>query len=170
MAEMATSLFVPVEEYLRTVYRPDCDYVDGVLEERNLGEVDHGYVQNNIGAAFKFRSQQTGLIAITECRVQTKPTRFRIPDLVVTRGKPLEQILTQPPVLCVEILSPEDRQARVHVRIREYLDFGIPAVWLIDPERKTLTIYRKDSFEPVTQPSVRVNGTDIDIPLSEIFD
>ena len=102
MAEMATSLFGPVEEYLRTVYRPDCDYVDGVLEERNLGEVDHGYVQNNIGAAFKFRSQQTGLIAITECRVQTKPTRFRIPDLVVTRGKPLEQFLTQPPVLCVD--------------------------------------------------------------------
>ena len=170
MADMATSLFVPVEEYLRTVYRPDCDYVDGVVEERNLGEVDHGYVQNNIGAAFKFRSRQTGLIAIIECRVQTKPTRFRIPDVVLTWGKPHEQIVTQPPVLCVEILSPEDRLERIKVRIQEYLDFGVPSVWLIDPEAKTLIIYRKDSFEPLSGSTVQVHGTDVEISLSEMFD
>jgi hypothetical protein len=33
---------VTVAEYLRTVYEPDCDYVDGRVEERNVGEFDHG--------------------------------------------------------------------------------------------------------------------------------
>ena len=39
-AHMASSptTHVSVEEYLKTVYEPDCEYVDGVVEERNLGE------------------------------------------------------------------------------------------------------------------------------------
>ena len=37
----ATPLPISTSEYLRTSYRPDCDYVDGVIEERNLGELDH---------------------------------------------------------------------------------------------------------------------------------
>jgi hypothetical protein len=36
---MATSTLVPVSEYLATAYRPDCDYVDGQLQKRNLGEL-----------------------------------------------------------------------------------------------------------------------------------
>ena len=167
---MATSTLIPLEEYLRTVYRPDCDYVDGFVEERNLGELSHGWVQGNVVGAFRSRYEVTGLAAIPEWRFQIGPTRFRVPDVVVTRGKPQEQILTQLPVLCVEILSPEDRAARVNVRIREYLEFGVPAVWLIDPDGKTLTIYRRNSLEEVAGPSVRVDGADIEIPLAEIFD
>jgi hypothetical protein len=37
---------ISVEEYLSTSYRPDCDYVDGLVEERNLGEYDHAAVQS----------------------------------------------------------------------------------------------------------------------------
>ena len=41
----ATAVTVPVEltmdEYLHTMYHPDCDFVDGHLEERNLGEFEH---------------------------------------------------------------------------------------------------------------------------------
>ncbi|HWZ34412.1 MAG TPA: hypothetical protein VNX18_23900 [Bryobacteraceae bacterium] len=32
---------ISVAEYLATSYRPDCDYIDGHIEERNLGEWDH---------------------------------------------------------------------------------------------------------------------------------
>lgn len=37
----ATPLLIPVEEYLSTAYRPDCDYVDGEVLERNVGETPH---------------------------------------------------------------------------------------------------------------------------------
>ena len=46
---MATSSLVSVDRYLSTSYRPDCDYVDGVLLERNAGEFDHGRLQTAIG-------------------------------------------------------------------------------------------------------------------------
>ena len=42
---MQATTLVSVEEYLNSDYQPDCDYVDGVLEERNLGEYNHGRLQ-----------------------------------------------------------------------------------------------------------------------------
>ena len=35
---MATSSLIPVSEYLSTSYEPDCDYIEGELQERNFGE------------------------------------------------------------------------------------------------------------------------------------
>lgn len=39
---MATMAHISVSEYLRTTYRPDCDYIDGDVKERNVGEQPHG--------------------------------------------------------------------------------------------------------------------------------
>ena len=43
---MATNTLIPVSEYLNTSYSPDCDYVDGEVQERNLGELDHSDLQS----------------------------------------------------------------------------------------------------------------------------
>jgi len=130
---MAARTQISVEEYLHTMYHPDCDYVDGVVEERNLGEVDHALAQTRLASFFMGLFRQTGLLPMTEVRMRVSQTRFRIPDISVTCGKPKGQILTEPPVLCIEILSPEDRLSRVNKRIQEFLDFGVPVVWLVDP-------------------------------------
>lgn len=45
---MATNTVIPVSEYLRTSYSPDCDYVDGEVQERNTGETDHGELQGEL--------------------------------------------------------------------------------------------------------------------------
>jgi Uma2 family endonuclease len=119
---------------------------------------------------FLSRFRESGIGALPEWRFQVKPTRFRIPDIVVTLGKPDEQILTRPPLLCIEILSPEDTVTRTNQRIREYLDFGVPAVWLVDPAEKTVTVYRSNNVEIVREGSVRVDGTSLDVPFSAIFD
>ena len=167
---MAAATQISIQEYLSTVYRPDCDYVDGVLEERNLGERDHSWIQGSIVTFFRSRFRETGIAAWPEWRVQVAPAKFRIPDVVVTRGKPDEKILTQTPVLCIEILSPEDTVSRVNQRIQEYLEFGVPAVWLIDPEERRIWIYRRDGMREAQGESITVEGTSIEIPFSEIFD
>ena len=166
---MAVSAQISVDEYLHTMYHPDCDYVDGTVEERNLGERDHSWIQGRLVTFFLSQFRKTGIAALPEWRFQTKPTRFRIPDVVVTRGKPDEQILTKPPLLCIEILSPEDTFSRVNLRIQEYLDFGVPVVWLVDPAERRVWVYRKNGMEEVTD-SVNLDGTDITVPFSEIFD
>ena len=83
--------------------------MDGEVVERNLGEWDHSRLQTRLLVYLATRYEKDGFIAVAEQRVQVKPTRFRIPDLCVVLGDPGEQILTKPPFLCIEILSPEDR-------------------------------------------------------------
>lgn len=68
---------VSVEEYLRTVYHPDCDYVDGAIVERYVGEKSHAKLQQEILFYLHRRRSQWGIFVIQETRVQVSPTRFR---------------------------------------------------------------------------------------------
>lgn len=167
---MAASTQISVNEYLKTVCRPDCDYVEGALEERNVGELDHAWTQGRLVTFFMSRFRETGVAALPECRVQVRPTRFRIPDMAITRGKPDEQILTRPPLLCIEILSPEDTISKMNARIQDYLEFGVPTVWLVDPRERRIWIYRQTGMQEATGEIVKLDGTPIEIPFSEIFD
>src|ERR1700689_5515476 len=136
---MPARTLISVEEYLATSYRPDCDYVDGEVVERNLGEQDHSWLHAALVSYFFVRRKEWNITVLPEQRVQVKPTRFRVPDLCIVLGHSDEQILTKPPFLCVEILSPEDRMNRVKGRVADYIEMGVPCAWVLDP--KTERIY-----------------------------
>jgi Uma2 family endonuclease len=128
------SVKVSVAEYLATSYRPDCDYVDGILEERNLGEKEHAILQRALTILFGIKRDEWRVEVYPELRVQVSPTRFRIPDITVTAaGLEWQRILRTPALLFVEILSPEDTMARVRQRVDDYLKFGTEHVWIVDP-------------------------------------
>jgi len=133
---MGVGTIVSVEEYLKTVYRPDCNYLDGVIEERNVGEFNHANVAGNLLGYFGIRFPETGVLAIPSWRFRLTSTLYRVPDVVLTLGKPTEQILTKTPLLCIEILSPEDTISRTNRRVQDYLEFGVPVVWVIDPTER----------------------------------
>src|ERR1700682_1260705 len=105
LSKMPTGELISVSEYLSTTYRPDCDYVDGVVLERNFGEYDHARLQGEVLAYFHARRKKWGLRAAPEQRVQVSLTRFRVPDVCVVVGEPAEQIFRTPPFICIEILS-----------------------------------------------------------------
>ena len=129
---------IPVEEYLRTTSDPDCEYVDGVIEERNLGELDHAAVQRALLKWFIEHERDLRLIAYPELRIQASPTRFRVADVcVLSASAPREQVIQTPPVAIIEILSPEDRVSRYLTRLEDYRRMGVRNVWVVDPaERK----------------------------------
>ena len=92
---------VSVEEYLHSAYHPDCDYVDGAIVERNVGEKEHAKAQREVLVYLHERRWLWGIFAIQEQRVQVSPSRYRVPDVCVVLGpEPDEQILTPPPFLC----------------------------------------------------------------------
>jgi len=93
---MPTGTLISVEEYLATSYRPDCDYVDGRVEELNWGEFDHSCLQTAVAAYFFARRKQLNITVAVEQRVQVSHTRFRIPDVCVVLGKTTEQIFRTP--------------------------------------------------------------------------
>lgn len=127
---------VSVEEYLNTPYDPDCEYVDGELVERNWGEIDHSCLHGSASGWLSSRRKQFAIHVFLSVRTQVGPTRFRIPDIAVTTHKPKGRILGEPPLLCIEVLSPEDRVSRMEQKIDDYLNFGVSYIWLIDPRKK----------------------------------
>ncbi len=130
----AAPLPVSVSEYLHTSYQPDCDYVDGVIEERNLGELDHAEVQGALLLYLNQHKREWGIRTVPEIRVQTSPTRFRIADIcIVSVAAPREQIIQTLPVAVIEVLSPEDRVPRYSVRLEDYRKMGVRNIWVIDP-------------------------------------
>jgi len=166
---MASRTLISVEEYLRTSYRPDCDYVDGEVLERNMGEKSHAKLQKAILLYLSAREKELGIWVIQEQRVQVSAKRFRIPDICVTLGEPNEEILRQPPFICIEILSPEDRWPRIQQRIDDYLAMGVPSVWVLDPAAKTAySVTRSAGTNQVTDVLKTLNPS-VELPLSEIF-
>lgn len=167
---MPTETSISVEEYLATSYRPDCDYVDGRIEERNLGEFDHSSLQTAIAVYFGSRQKQLGITVVVEQRVQVSPTRFRIPDVCVVLGKTTEQIFRTPPFLWIEVLSPEDRMSRVEQRIDDYLAMGVRYVWLLDPETKRAYAATADSgLHEVKASSLKTENPVLELPPAEVF-
>jgi len=161
---------ISVDEYLRTAYSPDCDYVDGEVQERNLGERDHSDLQGEFIHYFRARRRQWKVYAYPEQRVQVSPTRFRIPDVCVYAGdKPQEQVFRTPPFICIEVLSPDDRTSRVQQRIDDYLAFGVQYVWVIDPASRRAWVHTKDGVQEAKDHILRTENPALTVPLAEIF-
>jgi Uma2 family endonuclease len=165
---MQTEEMVSVREYLSTSYRPDCDYVDGMIQERNMGERDHSALQMALSAYLHNRRREWHIRVFPEQRVQVTPTRFRIPDICVVAGpEPDEQILTRPPFICIEILSRDDRLSEMQERVQDYLAFGVPYVWILDP--KTRQAWQCTPGEMRQVAELRTESPAILVPLEEIF-
>jgi len=108
--------------------------------------------------------------ALLNVRIQVKATRFRVPDLTVLRaGMPRERVLTQPPLLVIEILSPEDRLSRITQRTDDYLDFGIEHIWIVDPARRLAYRVTRTGLELAPSGEITVPDTPIRVLLSELF-
>lgn len=166
----ALPTLVSVEGYLHTAYRPDCDYVDGVLVERNVGEKSHAKLQKRILLYLEERRKQWRIFVIQDTRIQVSATRYRVPDVCVIAGpEPEEEIFTQPPFLCTEILSPEDRMSRMQGKIDDYLAFGVSYVWVIDPQTRKAWVYTSDVIREVRDGELRTGSPGITVALGDLF-
>jgi Uma2 family endonuclease len=167
---MSARTLISVEDYLASCFEPDCDFVDGHIEERNLGEVTHARLQARISAYLHTKYEVDGIIVMTEVRVQVRPARFRVPDICLTIGEPGEEVLTKPPFICIEILSPEDRMSRVEVRINDYLAMGVPYVWVLDPQTKqAFTATAAEGLKEVKTGMLRTENPVLELPLADSF-
>ncbi|MBV9083469.1 MAG: Uma2 family endonuclease [Acidobacteriaceae bacterium] len=165
---MSTATAVPLREYLETTYRPDCEYIDGELLERNVGEWDHSRLQMLLSAYLHTRERQLRIVVVVEQRVQVKPIRFRVPDISVLLRPPSSGIVTEPPFLCIELLSPRDRMQEMQERIDDYLNFGVRYVWLIHPKTRRAFVYTADRVQEAKDGVLRTENPDIRVVLSEL--
>ena len=165
---MATSTMVALSEYLKTSYSPDCEWVDGEVRERNMGEGSHSFVQTFFIKYFGRREQEWGIRVMTELRTQVSANHFRVPDVLLMRSSdPFEEIVRTPPLLCIEVLSPEDRMTEMQDKIDDYLAMGVEAIWVVDPTRRKAFAVEEGALKPVAE--LTVPGTPIRVAVPEVF-
>ena len=85
------------------------------------------------------------------------------------RTKPTEQILTTPPLICIEILSKDDRMGRCRKESTIICKFGVRYVWVVDPRTHRAWIYTKDGSHEAKDGILRTENPAIELPLPEIF-
>ena len=164
------SNLISIEEYLNTSYRPDVDYVDGEIEERNLGEFDHADLQSEINAVLRGHQKDWGVRVVVETRVRVSPTRVRIPDVcVLAAGLPRERIISHPPLLCAEVLSPRDTLKAMRKRVQDFFDMGVKDIWIFDPETRIAHVCTASAMTERKRGTLRVAGTKIELSLEEVF-
>jgi len=164
---MASATLLDIDEYLRTSYRPDREYIDGELRERNVGKWDHARVQYLLALWFGNHESEWGVVGSTEQRMRVAAMRVRIPDVVVMRAAEQPDVTTEPPLLVIEVLSPDDSYSDTEERAADYWKMGVETVWIIDP--KTRSGRMCSGSEWVKAERLVVAGTPIYVELEALF-
>ena len=162
---------VSVDEYLCTSYEgPDREYVDGVIMERNLGELPDTLTQLVLMEFFLPFRPAGELYVYQEQRLQVNETRFRVPDTCVYLTRRKEKIFSAPPFLVIEVLSKDDRMSEMQERIDDYIAFGVPYVWVIDPLRKRGYVYTANGASEAKDGVLRTADPDIAFSLGSLVE
>ena len=168
---MIAGTLISVDEYLLTGFNPDRDFVDGIVLERNVGEKKHSYAQLGVGTWFRNRRDALHVDALTELRIRIKANRVRIPDVVVAETPlPDEEVFTTPPYLCVEVMSPDDTMAAMQDRLDDYLQFGIPNLWVIDPWKRRGWRVTAEGWAVAADGVMRTADGRVGMPLVEVLE
>jgi Uma2 family endonuclease len=168
MAATAQLTHVPLEVYLSSSFEPDAEFVNGVIEERPMGEWNHANWQAAILQFFRTRRHEWNIRAAAELRVQVSAGNFRVPDVLLTdRDLLVEQVITQPPIAVFEILSPEDTVTRMMTKLDDYERMGIRTILVLDPNGKHFR-YSEGKLELLGSPAFDLPGSACRFDLGEI--
>ena len=165
---MGSKTLMSVDEYLHTTFDgADREYLDGEVIERNMGNKSHGKIQLRLGSWLQALEQRTGIFAVVEVRQKITPTRYRIPDIAVFESEPEGEVPSTPPLVAIEILSPEERIVYVIPKLEEYRQWGVRHIWIVDPDDRKMFTYGDSGLHEV--PELRLTEFDVALSLADIF-
>jgi Uma2 family endonuclease len=161
---MSIAALVAVEEYLRRTEKPYCEYLDGVLSPKAMPTKSHALIQYLLLVLLRKQSIE----ALSEVTVRLSATKFLIPDVIAARTIQ-GPYPTEPVLLCVEILSPDDRVGAMLAKCEQYHAWGVPFCWVIDPEKQTAWHYHAGSEPERAKPGGVLQAGELSVSLEELF-
>lgn len=172
MASVPTQPYVPVAEYLNTSYRPDLEYVDGVLMERSSRTILQALLQASL--CHYFAAFEIGCRFVVLPRVRTEIVRFseyRLPDvqLCAVPG-PSGRIMDAVPMAVIEIFSPADTMSEMLERFRDYAAIGTPYIIQLDPENCIARRFDKGSLIETEFTALEIGDRKISFDSKAIFE
>jgi Uma2 family endonuclease len=175
------------DEFLEFVGRPENDgrwfeLVRGEVIELPPPTKIHGVVSINVAGHLWMYARQVkrGYITTNDAGtlLERDPDTVRGPDVAYFTDAHRFQDLhpkygEHPPVLAVEVLSPDDRVNRVLQKVDDYINNGVQVVWLVDPDHRTVRVYRPGHPPQTLYADQEIDGGDalpgFRCPLVEFF-
>ncbi len=170
MNDVAAPQYTP-DDLLRLPDADSYELVDGHLVEKHMGGES-----SFVGAEILYRVRQyletnpLGKVLGADGGYRCFPHRPRLvrkPDVSFVRlaRLPGERIpkgdITIPPDLAVEVVSPNDLYNEVDVKVSEYLDAGVPLVWVVNPEARSGCVYGPDGSARGLRDADEIDGGDV---------
>ena len=156
------------EQYLHTSFTDlDKEFRDGELVERSLPNFDHGRVQGRFFSFFDNLRRRLPIFTSVETRIKLRPGRYLIPDVSVFYPNKPTLLPDKPPLVAIEVLSPDDRRSGFEAKLDEYRGWGVPHVWLVDPDTKKMYVWEGALNEV---PSLLLPELQLEITPGDIFD
>ncbi len=170
MHVIAERIYSP-EDLLSMPDRKNYELVDGHLVERNMSQLS-SYVGGQLfGELHSFlRRDRLGWAWPADLGYECypdHPNKVRKPDVSFIRiermpaGPTSEGYAHIPPDLAVEVVSPNDLWHELQAKVEEYLAAGVLLVWVIDPETRTMHVYRRDGTVSLLREGDEVSGEDV---------
>jgi Uma2 family endonuclease len=165
---MAAKTAIPAHEYLHTSFADvDREYRDGELVERTMPDYLHGRTQLLRGVFFEALRRKLPVYACSETRMKLREELYLIPDLAVFWPSQPALLPNSPPLVAIEVLSPDDRLTAVCEKLQEYRAWSVSHVSLVDPHSRRL--YTCDT-RLIEVTSFTIPELNIQLGPSEIFD
>jgi Uma2 family endonuclease len=163
MAAVPATPLVSVDEYLNTSYRPEMEYVDGVLVQLGMPSVEHGLLRKILANTLSAYEFQLGYETVLASRTRiAERSRYRVPDVMLCPiPLPEGHVLTTVPWAVIEILSPDDKLWQQVDRFKEFLNLGVPHMLLLDPEHLVAYRYEDGGL-------TRAKFTQLDLPSGSL--
>ena len=136
--------------------------------ERSSPDLLHSLTQGLLVAFFAAFRKKLPVFVCLELRLKVRPSLFLILDVCVFHPvEPKIAVPDAPPLLAVEILSPDDRHTEVREKLEEYRIWGVPHVWLVDPHLKRMYICDPGLKEV---PTLCIPELGIEVTPADIFE
>ena len=87
-----------------------------------------------------------------ELRLRLAEDLYLEPDLsVFVTSTPTELAPSTPPDIVVEIISPDEPYPRLLEKLDEYSRWGVPHIWVVEPQMQRLQVYTAGNLTSVLQ-------------------
>jgi Uma2 family endonuclease len=146
------------------------ELVDGQLVEEEVAGYVHEVVVAWFIHLFLAWLGEGGFVGSSDAKFGVRPKRGRKPDLTVFlpegRVPPRHGLITVPPDIAVEVITPTPRDAR-RDRVEkpdEYAEFGVRFYWLVDPELRTVENYELGPDGRYTRARAASDGVLVEVP------
>jgi Uma2 family endonuclease len=145
------------------------ELVRGEVIELPVPTRRHGIICMNVARALDsyVQGRRKGYLTINDAGVilGRNPDTVRGPHVAVYDDDPSDESESGysdvAPVLAVEVLSPSDPADYITRKLTDYLQHGVQIVWILDPERQSVTVYRPEKTPQLLQGSQKLVGEDV---------